>query len=335
MGLLDAFKKKQKARVTLSAREPSTEEMRMQWEEESIQRAKGRVRNFQKDEAGLYPHEILMLYYSEFYNINQSDFPQFWHYEYAVNDPMALLRSLMKRGFIREATATESLSRLKTTELKEILTELGLKTAGKKEDLISRIKESANEAYLIRRVKERRFARTESGERELEINAYIPYMHSHKFADISMSDMCILVNKNPNRPFRDILWSEFNRLSGEYMEEGRFGEYRNIRYTMYQFLMEENRTAPAFSLLAETIFYDLNGQSEPFIAPALVNNLRTVESVLDYSDERIIEILSNLFKGIYAPVRRFTNNEVTCIIAAYMTGHDEIAEDVFSRKAVK
>lgn len=335
MGLLDVFKKNKKESITITTCEPTKEEMRVQREEESIQRANERVRNFQKDEAGLYPHEILMIYYSEFYNINQSDFPQFWRFEYAVNDPMGLLQSLLKRGFIREATATESLARLKIPELKEILSDLGLNTSGKKEELINRVKESANEEYLITRVKNRRFKRTESGEKELEINAYVPYMHSHKFSDISMSDMCILVNKYPNRSFRDLLWGEFNRLSLQYMKDGHIGGYRNIKYYMYRFLMEENRVESAFPLLAEVIFYDLNDQFDPIMAPAIVDNLRSIVRVLDYSDEQINENLSKVFDGMFAPVRRFKNSEVACITAAYMMGQDEVAENVINSKKMK
>lgn len=333
MGLFDFFKKKTDVKITFETYEPSRAQIKEQWENESIQRAKARVRNFQKDEAGLYPHEILMLYYAEFYSVNQTDFPQFWRFEYDIDNPMELLKKLQKMGFIREATAKESLSRLNVAELKAILVELGQKTTGKKDDLVKRVAENTTESFLVNRIKNRRFARTEAGEHELSINVYVPYMHSHKFCDISMTDMCILVNKNPGRPFRDILWEEYNRLSLEYMKSGNIGYYRNMRYTMYHFLMEEKRPVPAFELLAETFFYDLNGDIDPIIAPALVNDFRSMERLLDYSDEKIIEILTNLFKNIYAPNRRYSNDEVICIITSYMIGHDEMAETVFNRKS--
>ena len=332
MGLLDFLKKVPQPKVTITTYEPTHEELTAQWEKESSQRAAERVRNFQKDAAGLYPHEILMIHYAPSYKIGEKDFPQFWRYEYAVDDPAALLKSLYKKGFIREATAKESLSQLKVSELKSILSELGLKTTGKKDELLKRIKESASEEDLSSRILDRRYALTEAGEKELQVNQYVPYMHSHKYYDISMTRMCILVNKHSNMLYRDLLWSEFNRLLGEYIQSGNIGLYRNTRYNMFQFLMEEKRYSSAFENLAMAFFYDLNGDASPFIAPALIDNFRDLERKLDYTDEQIIEILNRIFTGLYAPNRNYANDEVICIIVAYCFGHDEMAERVFNHQ---
>lgn len=332
VGLFDFLKKKPQPQVTITTHEPTREELTAQWETESHQKATERVRNFQKDEAGLYPHEILMIHYAPSYKVNGNKFPQFWKYEYAVDDPSALLKSLVKKGFIREATARESLGQLKVSELKSILSELGLTTTGKKDELLKRIEESASEKYLTSRVLDRRYALTDAGNKELQVNQYVPYMHSHKYYDISMTRMCLLVNKHPDMSYRDLIWGEFNRLSGEYIQKGNIGLYRNVRYNMFQFLMEEKRYSSAFESLAMAFFYDLNGDASPFIAPALINNFRDLERKLDYTDKQTIDILSRIFSGIYTPKRNYTNDEVIRIIVAYCSGNDEIAERIFNHK---
>lgn len=277
MGLFDFLKKpvksKDNVKIEMVAHEPTHEEMAAQWK----QKTKEKVRNFQKDDAGLYPHEILMLSYIEKYSEGKEP-ARFWEREYAVDDVPGLIRSLEERGFAEN---------------------------GKLTDL---------------------------GRSEIAKNEYVLYMHRHKFSDISMSDMSILVNRNPDMNYRDLLWAEFNRLSIEYMKNRRFGWYRNIKYTMYQFVMEEKRYPVAFRLLAETVFYDLNGSASPMIPPALIRNIRDIAMKLDYSDEEMIDVVQNIFDGMYSPYRNYTNDEVTCIIVAYAFGHDDMAERILSKK---
>lgn len=282
MGLFDFFKKgeppkaqaKKKIKVEMVVHEPTREEMEKQWKA----RASERVRNFQKDEAGLYPHEILMLSYLEGY-CSGKDIARFWEREYGVDNVPALIASLEKRSFAENGRLTEL------------------------------------------------------GKAEIKRNEYVLYMHRHKNLGISMVDMCILVNKHPEIGYRDILWGQLNKMSNEYMANGGIGLYRNTRYAMYGFLLEEKQYGNAFSHLAETFFYDMNGDISPVIAPALIKNFRDIERKLDYSDEQMIGILQNLFRDMYAPCRRYTNDEVICMIVAYSFGHDEVAEEVFSRHA--
>lgn len=282
MGLFDFFKpsskptppnKKPSVSISVSVHEPTPKE----FEAQRKAHAQEKVRNFQKDEAGLYPHEILMLSYLEKYTSGKS-IARFWEYEYGVEDVHGLIKSLEERGFSQN---------------------------GKLTDL---------------------------GKIEIEKNEYVQYMHRHKFSDISMADMSILVNKYPGANYRDLLWGEFNRLSLQYMNNRRFGLYRNIKHTMCRFVLEEKRYHSAFSLLAEVFFYDLNGSTSPFIAPALVKDLRSLEQKLDYTDEQMIDTLRKLFQGMYAPHKNYTNDEVTCIIVAYAFGHDEMAENILKKK---
>ena len=52
---------------------------------------------------GLYPHEILMLEYAHTYStdLSHQHFQGFWYYEYSVEHPGDVVKSLEKRGFIQ------------------------------------------------------------------------------------------------------------------------------------------------------------------------------------------------------------------------------------------
>ena len=275
MGLFDFIKKRPvapKFRVEMCMHEPTKEEMEAQWKQET----RDRIRNFQKDEAGLYPQEILMLSYAEKY-ASGKPIARFWEREYGIEDVSALLAYLESKGFL---------------------------SGGKL---------------------------TDAGKREIQKNEYVLYMHSHKNCEIPMARMSILVNKNPKMTYRDVIWGELNRLSLEHIKSHQWGLCRNTKYSMYKFLLEEKRHADAFLILAEVVFYNLNGNNSFFdVPPAIIEDLRTIERNLDYTDEKMTNLLLSRFDGIYAPCRNFTNNEVACVIIAYCFGNDEMAEEIIS-----
>lgn len=277
MGLFDFLKKNQpkriaKFKIEMTAHVPTREEMASQWKNQTAER----IRNFQKDKVGLYPHEILMLSYLEKYSLGKEP-AKFWERDYGVDDVPALISSLEQRGFAKEGKLTET------------------------------------------------------GKDEIKRNEYVLYMHRHKIPDISMSRMSILVNQNPAYPYRDLLWAEFNRLALEYTNNHQWGLYRNIKLSMYKFTLEEKKYINALPLLAEVFLYDLNGSASPFIAPALIEQIRNLERKIDYTDEKMIDTLQSFLKNMYAPYKNYSTDEVICIIVAYAFGHDEIAEKIFNR----
>lgn len=279
MGLFDFMKKNpqqrpEKLKIEVNTHDPTREEMEQQWKNQTAEW----IRNFQKDEAGLYPHEILMLSYLEGY-CSGKDVARFWEREYGVDNVPALIKSLQKRGFAENG---------KLTEL---------------------------------------------GKAEIEKNEYVPYMHRHKNLGISMADMSILVNKNPSRPYRDLLWAEFNRLSGEYVEAGKIGLYRNVRYAMYAFLVEEKRYKHAFVFLVEVFFFDLNEDNGPFLASRLIKNFQDLERQTDYTEEEIKKETVRVLNGLKPLCKNFSIDDITSIIVAYSFGHNEIAENIFNQHA--
>lgn len=276
MGLFNFLKKKSAPAININVYTPSAEEI----SESRKDCAKQEIRNFQKDEVGLYPHEILLLSYYEKYSVGKP-VARFWQYEFGVDDVPALMRDLEQRGFASEG---------KLTQL---------------------------------------------GEKEVIKGEYISYIRRHKSYDISLSALSNLVNKYPKMHYRDLIWGEFNRKSLEYMKNRQFGWYRKTQYSMYQFLMEEKRYEYAFSHLAQVLFYDLNGNSSPFVPSNIIENIREISRILNETDEHIIAKLQSEYSGIVAPYKNFTIDEIACIFTAYAFGHDEMAKQILDRHNAK
>ena len=184
MGIFSFFKPKQKTVdnktgciVSISVHEPTQEDIRKQ-QYDHVHEVKELQKNSFPSQNGLLPHEILMLSYAHKYFVGQTDFQQFWYYKYAVDNPGRLLESLKERGFIREATAKESLSILTVPELKAIIADENLKATGKKAELISFISENISENVLEKKVVSRNHVLTDLGNAELQENQYVLYMHN-------------------------------------------------------------------------------------------------------------------------------------------------------------
>ena len=117
---------------------------------------------------------------------------------------------------------------------------------------------------------------TEAGKEVLSKNEYVLYFHKTKPCEIPLEVMEKLVSEHPNTPYRDLIWGEWNRLLLEHMKELNFGSFRNIKYALHKFLVEEKRFVESIPFLAEAFYFDLNNDFSPFIAPALVEDFKNI-----------------------------------------------------------
>ncbi len=262
MGLFDLFKKKQPVeagKTAPSKNEQQTSVSIAQSETDEIPTLESRIKSAFPSKNGLYPHEIIMLDYAPSYTFSKNTFQNFWKWSYSVLDPQGVLDSLYQRGFICRGDAKGALKRFVVADLKEMLSKKGEKTTGKKDELISRILDVYSEDELNEAIPERNYALTEVGEAELKENAYVPYLHRHHY--ISVWDMNIMLHTdNPSHlGYRDIIWRELNKQSGEHFQNFDFGLYRNTRLSMHDFLVEEKKYKTALHLLCEVVSFDLSG----------------------------------------------------------------------------
>ena len=130
---------------------------------------------------GLYVAEIMLLEYCSQgkYPKPKGGYPGLWWFKYGIRDVGHALESLKVRGFLQWAPKVKSLGTLKVDELKQLLINEGLSTAGKKADLISRIATEIPDERLVIPDYEPKYELTDLGKAELEDNGYVPYMHRH------------------------------------------------------------------------------------------------------------------------------------------------------------
>lgn len=299
---------------------------------------------------GLYPHEILMLHYANTYKVNGDNrFQSFWLYQYSVEEPQSVLDSLQSRGFLTVGDLRSALERCKVTELKAQLQTLGEKTTGKKTELIDRLLYSGNNEYLEAQFPDRYYALTDAGSKELSENEYVVYLH--KTGRMSVWEMNQrLANNAANFSYRDFLWQSFNEQAEQHYIDADMGLYRNVRLTMYQFLMEEGKVRTAFGHLCEVIAYDLSSMdnweehnpspellklkvesalkycfpytgSQASLPPMVIKWAAEMQQKLEMSDADFRVALLEQFEKIHLLRRIFTNEECADIVMNEIGNH--------------
>ncbi len=262
MGIFDLFKKKPVVNSQVS--QPPTTPAKSINTKETInnnetQTLENMIKQAVPSREGLYPHEILMLEYANTYKTNENTFQNFWKWEYFVLNPQAVLDSLLERGFICHGDVWSALRHLLVADLKAMLSKIGEKTTGKKDDLINRIINAYNPDDLEKELPVRNYALTKKGEEELKSNEYVSYLHRHHYMSVWEMNIRLYKNNPSKLKYRDILWGYFNEQSGVHFQNYDFGLYRNIRLDMHDFLIEEEKFKKALELLIEVISFDLSG----------------------------------------------------------------------------
>jgi len=336
MGLLDFRKKKTKA-----AEQAELEAARLAEEESTLldeflekdpyvaDKQQG------KTPSGLYPHEILLLDNAPSFYTDQTDFPKTWRIDLGILDMPRSLASLVDRGFLTEASIDVTLGGQTVGSLKDALRKSSLPVGGKKQELIERLRTALTEADLYILFPKRHYSLTWEGIRALDEAMYISYIGRFPIDGLTIWDMHRLVVENPETSYRDLIWNHFETLSAKYHTTQNFGAYRNLRYRMYQFLMEEKKLKRAFPLLAEVMYYDLSGVestsdplhryvSEKYFFPydkslvrlsaGNVQAMRKLQADLNLTDEMLKALLMQFFSQFQVPAHLFTREECFVII---------------------
>ncbi len=263
MGIFDLFKKKSaiiNSQVSQMPNTPTKSDKTKEIVNDSEpQTLENMIKQAVPSQGGLYPHEILMLEYADTYKTNENTFQNFWKWEYSVLNPQAVLDSLYERGFICHGDVQSALKYLLVADLKAMLSKIGEKTTGKKEELINRIINAYNPDDLEKELPIRNYALTEKGESELKHNEYVSYLHRHRYMSVWEMNIKLYRNNPSNLKYRDILWGYFNEQSGLHFKNFDFGLYRNVRLNMHDFLIEEKKFKRALQMLIEVISFDLSG----------------------------------------------------------------------------
>lgn len=313
-----------------------------------------------KSKQGLYPHEILMLEYAHTYKTSSNNFQGFWKYQYYVDEPQILLSKLCEQGFIEIGDVSSVIENMKVVDIKKELLEIGETTTGKKADLVQRLLQKADLEQLGSKYRERYYRLTPKGQQEVEENQYVVYLHKHPYMSVWEMNR-FLHNDNPQKlKYRDIIWRELNKNSMKYYENGDFGFYRNMRLSMYDFLIEEKKYENALGFLCEVALYDLNGLGNgekerldntiqkmllqesmkhyfPYktsiltLPPGIIGYFGVIQAHLKLSDEKYKVLLIEKFNKYQLRRKIFTNEECAEIVLCEIGNHPRKLNAIYKR----
>lgn len=280
-------------------------------------------KNGWKSKNGLYPAEILLLYYCSKgqYPRPAKGYPAFWWFEYGIRNVSYILGTLENRGFIRYGSLADSAGALTAAQLKQLLKGAGVSATGKKEELVEQVKATVSDDALWAAGLRPKYQLTELGARELKENPQIAEMRKRNSIEKEREEMCKLMRDYPDKSYSDLQWGEYNRKSMEYAKQGKWGLYRNVRYNMFLMLESEKRYLDAFIMLSEVFLYDLNGDEYPMVASDIVKKAKKLWKLLGKSDDEMWLLLQKRLGTMYTPYHTFTVQEAAHILICYAINH--------------
>ena len=349
MGIFDFLKKnssKAGKSNTIGTQKTTTQpiSISVSYSQNEIVRIEDRIKGTKPVCDGLYPHEVLVLSYAPNYYESNNDFPSFWWYKYGIKNVQLILNSLASKGYIKQGSIADAISLEKLTTIKAELQKYNLKASGKKPDLIARLVESVSEESLSSVFVHRPYALTESGTQLLKKYEWIPYIHSHGSEGLNIWNLTDMVLQASNHSYRDVIWGYYNHLCMEYAKEGKFGLYRNCKFSMSEFVAEEKKYRHAFCYLCEVIAYDLSGLSNGFrmdflsiyaksyfpyerstatMAPAITERTKKYSEKLGWSYEDLYQHLLEDIARYRLPFQLFSCQECANIVMAEIKGDRE------------
>lgn len=225
------------------------------------------------------------------YPLSPDDFPRYVSYDLGISDPIKFFQKLLKDGYLRKATSTETLATLKVDELKNILAKSGIEAKErKKADLISKIEVaiphdqmSLPELYAV----------SDKASDFLEQHADLIKLFRNPYG-ITYEEYIATKADRETASYNDIVWAIFNRR--EMFSNRSHRAKRQNEYHKAIFLKSENNLQESMRYFIHTLFYDLNDPNR--IIPDWAKkdwdgNVMQIEP----------QILENLFelKGFFIP----------------------------------
>jgi hypothetical protein len=260
------------------------------------------------------------------------------------------LSSLLKRGFLQIGDIKSTLEQNTVDTIKNILKKYNLKISGKKAEIIQRLLDEVPQETLNAECHRRIYQLSDLGKAEIEKEDYVLYIHNHPIEGLGIWSLNKLVYTEPRRPYRNIIWTYLNQRGGELFSSGNFGLYRNCRLAMSKFLAEENKLKASLKMLAEVVFYDLCGADNNYdpntidiaaeyffpyedssvtIAPGIIQDIVECKENLEYSDEKLKEVMLDRIKKLSSPIKLFTPDECVDIVIMEINKNTEALKKIY------
>ena len=167
----------------------------------------------EQDAEGLYPGEVVLLYYAESIKTDGTNFPKNL-LAFGMTNPQKSIKKLEDGGYVRVGGPKGTLPSLKVAELKEIAKAMGVKQSGRKADIIAAISES-DEARLSSVVTDRVWELTDLGREALKRNAYVGlYLDDHEYDSgiVDFWELSKACAEHPNMSCRDVFYHQVDSV---------------------------------------------------------------------------------------------------------------------------
>ena len=122
---------------------------------------------------GLFPHELSMLLYVSWGTMStnkEQKWSGLWKYDYYVDQPQELFKSLIERGFIKESSDDELFDCVKMHDIQKVLKNHGIKPGNQKEHAKELLKQTVTGAELHNELGFRYYMLTETGKEAVDNN---------------------------------------------------------------------------------------------------------------------------------------------------------------------
>lgn len=199
--LFDLFKKNKKSVTKPKASEEELNEALASYVANSIQVGPVESETIIPDFQGDYAKAIFLWANSKKSQIkDNADYPRYILYECGIRNASDYHRELINEGYLQEDGFELSLESLKQTELKEIASELGVATTGKKADIAKRIADSGKADYLKRQMPTT-YSLSDMGKVFVQENDDCIQLHRHKTWMIDWSEYKKIKQNHPEGTF--------------------------------------------------------------------------------------------------------------------------------------
>lgn len=283
----------------------------------------------------LNPIEVLMLHYAPKFHTGENEFQQFWKYKYNVN-PYELLTRLLNNDFIEIDSISNSLKHKTMNELKFILNDCGMKTSGRKNELIDRLTSNFSKEQILTYIPEQYYCLTPLGQDVLKNNPNIIFVHQHPEFELDIYSV------PPDGDIYEYIIYQIESKEAEYIYYNNWGLYRNCKYQranianlkedalselMYYFEIcyidisgLGNGVKP--ELLLSTKEYTRSSWSDPtkVLAIGIIERIRFIAQKMRLKYEDLSSICKKVIVNTHLPFHLYDDDEALNIILQRIYG---------------
>ena len=216
---------------------------------------------------GLCPKDAVVLFLITNYKVTEKNFPGYFVYSYGINDIFDRIAFLQDKGMLRVGTKAEDIEKMTVPKLKEIAKKYGLKTSGKKADILERITDTLTETQIEMEDIDVYWKLTTTGEREKNETKYLEYYYEHS-ADleelyININDLNEAQYKNPSINFDDYRSQKIDECEKECLQARKAKvsckyNHAAILKVKSHYLSDQNKYQEAIYWYAKYVYYMCN-----------------------------------------------------------------------------